>query len=210
MSHLVAREPWGAVDLDEHLGRVFVQQTWHYHWMEQGGSTPWTVEEKRNFHRELDHQIWGMWSNRLRLRIIGMTVLARRFSAAGIPINFDIRWVRAGGNWQVNAHKLPPGTAMANAYRPNVTFGTRIINMYTPALAPYRTRNAAGDRRTGFRSTPHEFGHTLNNPDEYEAGSPNLGDPDSLMNVGRDVRARHLTLVIGTLNRLVPACRFSL
>ncbi len=82
--------------------------------------------------------------------------------------------------------------------------------MYTPALAPYRTRNAAGDRRTGFRSTPHEFGHTLNNPDEYEAGSPNLGDPDSLMNVGRDVRARHLTLVIGTLNRLVPACRFSL
>ena len=99
---------------------------------------------------------------------------------------------------------------MSNAYRPNVTFGTRFINMYTPALVSYSTRNAAGARRTGFRATPHEFGHTLNNPDEYEAISANLADADSLMNIGHQVRARHLRLVIGTLNKLVPACKFSL
>jgi hypothetical protein len=210
MSHLVRRETWGAVDLDVELGRVFVQQTWHYHWLLEGGAAPWTMHEKHTFHHELDRQIWGEWSNRLRLSVTGVVAVARRFAATGVPINFDIRRVQAGGNWQVNAHKLPPRTAMSNAYRPNVTFGTRLINLYTPAVPPYRAANSAGTRRSGFRSTPHEFGHTIDNRDEYGTGDPEIGDADSIMNVGRQVRARHLTLILAVLNRMVAGCRFSL
>lgn len=63
--------------------------------------------------------------------------------------------------------------------------------------------------RTGIRAVPHEFGHTLFNLDEYKAGYAHLEDSDSLMNVGRQIRSRHMGLIVHTLNQLMPNLVFS-
>jgi hypothetical protein len=210
LGHIVSRQPWGNIDLDTSNGRLFLREDWRYHWLTLNGATAWTSAEERAFHHAVDHAVWGDWSNRLKIRVRGTVVFARRFGSTGVPINFDVRRVRAGGQWYVNAFKLPSGTPMSNAWRPNVNFGTRMINLYTPAVAPYNARNAAGARGVAFRATPHEFGHTFDNPDEYDLASPHLPDSASIMNVGRQVRARHLSLVVATLNSMYPGCTFLL
>jgi hypothetical protein len=209
MGHVVSRQDWGTVDVDTTAGRVFLQQEWRYTWTVIPPTAPWTLAEKRSFHHETDRRIWGRWSNRIRLRVTGAAAFSRTFAAGGVPINFDVRWVTTAGHWQVNAHKTPPGTSI-NAFRQNVDFAARIINLYTSKLPAYSASNAAGVSRPGFRSTPHEFGHALGNPDEYVAGSPHLSDAPSTMNVGNQIRERHLALVLATLNTMIPGCVFSM
>jgi hypothetical protein len=45
-------------------------------------------------------------------------------------------------------------------------------------------------------------------PDEHKPNSPFYGDLRSLMNIGRELRPRHLNLIVAALESLVPACRF--
>ena len=40
------------------------------------------------------------------------------------------------------------------------------------------------------------------NPDEYKAGSPQLHDTLSMMNIGQQLRERHLATTVNALNRL--------
>jgi hypothetical protein len=62
---------------------------------------------------------------------------------------------------------------------------------------------------------PHEFGHAIgygnyyNKPDDYDAKSPFLQEVESIMNIGHRIRARHLFLVMATLEKMVPGCTFS-
>ena len=62
---------------------------------------------------------------------------------------------------------------------------------------------------TGFRTMTHEFGHTIKSPDEYIATSPFLADTASIMNIGQQIRKRHLELIITQLNTMLPNCQFS-
>ena len=203
MAHVVQKLDWG--DLDVTAGRIFFQQKWKYNWMKDGAASDWTLAEKRNFHNTLDKQIWSVWSMKIKIRVTGGD-LARRFGT-GIPINFDVKWVLAGGHWTVNARKLVPGTS----YRSNVVYGTRIINLDSADLVPHRVPNAAGVEREGFRTVPHEFGHTLDtdeNPDEYTAGSRHLADTASIMNIGKKLRGRHITAIVSELNKMVSGTTF--
>ena len=67
-------------------------------------------------------------------------------------------------------------------------------------------------------TVPHEFGHTLPDrsgsaspvDDEYNAGHPFLGDTDSLMNIGHQVRSRHVQAVIDELNQMLSDLRFAI
>jgi hypothetical protein len=62
---------------------------------------------------------------------------------------------------------------------------------------------------------PHEYGHAMTkrlhhsfqtrNPDEYLSGSPHLSDTNSLMNIGRELRARHIDATIEALNELMKS-----
>ena len=60
----------------------------------------------------------------------------------------------------------------------------------------------------------HEFGHAIGyaNPrghiDEYLPTSSYYSDVHSIMNIGRRVRPRHLSLITETLAKIVPACKF--
>jgi hypothetical protein len=53
-------------------------------------------------------------------------------------------------------------------------------------------------------------GNATANPDEYVQTSPNLADSSSIMNIGRDLRRRHLTAVIAELNKMVPDLTFAI
>jgi hypothetical protein len=204
MAHLVAMEPWGAVDLDTTEGRVFVQQDWYYVWSNVPPANDWSLGEKRNFHNTLDRHIWAQWSDRLRIYPSGNHELARQFRTNGLRLTFDVRWITVPGHWTVNVRKLVAG----GNYRSNVSFGTRVIELDSEDLTAHTVANAAGKQAPRFRTGPHEFGHTLRNPDEYGQRAANLADTQSVMNIGRQMRPRHAQLIVDTLRRLVPACSF--
>jgi hypothetical protein len=197
------------LDIDTVAGRVFFQQDWHYTWLVFSAAvSPWTQPERRGFHHTLDRQIWGVWSNRVRLGVAGATDFCRRFSAAGVPINFDIHWVTGAGQWEVTVRKMPAGSTRTT-FRSNVDFARRKIELDTMDLVPSGAGNAAGGSTARFLSGPHEFGHTLRAGDEYGAGSADIADTNSVMNVGRQVRPRHLQLIVTTLSTMMPGVTFS-
>lgn len=209
MTHIVSRQPWATVDIDTVEGRVFFQETWQYTWtLYTPAVPPWTLREKRNFHNTLDRQIWGAWSNRVRLTVTGASSFARRFAGRGVPINFDIRWVLNNGNWNVTVRKMPAGSN-PTTFISNVNFNTRRIELDTADLSSYNAANAAGASTGRFYAGPHEFGHALHAHDEYNAGSPNLADTNSIMNVGRQIRPRHLQEVVALLNTMIPDTTFA-
>jgi hypothetical protein len=209
VSHIVSRQPWGVLDIDTSAGRVFFQQEWHYTWILYTPALPaWTRDERRRFHNTLDRQIWGAWSNRVTLSVSGTTSFCRQFSSTGVPINFDIQWVVGVGHWDVTVRKMPPGSNRTT-YRSNVDFANRRIQLDTMDLIPSGAANDAGGSTADFLSGPHEFGHSIGVDDEYNAGSPRLADTKSIMNVGRELRPRHLQMMVTTLNTMMPGVTFA-
>lgn len=236
MGHVVSRQPWGVIDIDTTAGRVFFQQEWFYTWTLFNASvSPWTPQQRRFFHNTLDRQIWALWSNRVRLRVSGVHSFARRFGARGVPINFDIRWMRRPAQWAVRVRKMPAGSN-PTTFISFVDFGARRVELDTGDLTAYHPANEAGNASTNpnFLAGPHEFGHTLQAGDEYNAASRAarridlssvattiesitrvgralnlLADTESIMNVGRQIRPRHLRLVVSTLNTMIPGVVWS-
>jgi hypothetical protein len=211
MAHIVRRPAWGVIDLDTVSGHVFVQEQWRYLWHTEAGASPWTLAERRRFHRTADAHIWGRWSNRLRLQAQGAHPLATR--GQPLPVEFDVRWVLTGGHWTVHVTKLLAGSASPRSY---VDFAGRTIHLDTLDTVPHGVGNDAGQSRDGFYTIPHEFGHTLPTrsgsglpvDDEYNAGHAQLADTDSLMNIGGRIRSRHVRAVLDELDSMLPECRF--
>lgn len=212
MPHLVTNQPWGIVDVVLHEGRVFFRQDWYYIWQVRPPLVPWTQPEKSNLHNTMDRQIWAAWSNRIRIPVrLGASPnqRARDFVAltrGSAPINFDIHWVLRPGHWTVTAIK----TAAGSTDRANVDFAARAIEFFSHELPPRGAVNEAGVVTNTFRPAPHEFGHTIDADDEYQAASANLPDTQSIMNIGGQVRPRHIRLIVDTLNTAFAGCVFSL
>lgn len=212
MSHIVRRLTWGTVSLNTETGHIFVQEEWRYTWLVGAGARAWTLAERRSFHHAADAHVWARWANRLHLRTAGASPFCRRFP--DLPVEFDIRWVTRGGHWSVNVTKIARGVASPRSF---VDFDARRIELDSLDVAPHPVGNDAHATRQRFYTVPHEFGHTMPDArgsatpvdDEYNAGSAHLGDTDSIMNIGREVRGRHAQAVIGELNAMLPDCTFS-
>lgn len=214
MAHLVRRAPWATIDLDTGAGRVLVRQDWFYEWRVQPGASPWTLRERRAFHHTADAQIWGTWSGRAtRLQTHGANQLCREFPI--VAVSFDVRWVLTPGHFRVIATKVAPGNASPRSF---VDFAARTIHLDSHDTVPHAVATDTGVGREGFLTIPHEFGHTVPErrdaavpvQDEYRAASPHIGDPDSLMSVGRNVRGRHVRALTEELALLVPGTTFTL
>ncbi|MBL8233142.1 MAG: hypothetical protein JNL98_31880 [Bryobacterales bacterium] len=212
MSHVVRNEPWGVVDIVLNEGRIFFQQDWYYIWQVRPPLADWNQAERRNFHNTADRQIWSVWSNRVRIPVrLGANPDARATDLVNrtrgqVPINFDIRWVTRPGHYTVTAVKTHAGSSD----RSEVDFGARTITFYSHDLPASGACTDAGVcTPNGFRTAPHEFGHTFDIDDEYGAGSPHIADTNSIMSIGNRVRPRHLQLIVDTLNRMMPGCVFS-
>ena len=208
MAHLVSRQSWGVIDFDDVTGRIFVQEDWQYRWRQWPGVTqPWSYAQKRATHRRIDQSIWAVWSNRLSLDVRARSGPPPRFGTRA-PVNFDVRWALTNGHWTVTVWKMPPG-ADPTLHRSFVDPSTNEIELNTADLMPREAGNDAGASTSNFLTAPHEYAHTMDNPDEYETGSPHLADTASLVNIGRQVRGRHLHLLIAALNALAPKLVFS-
>ncbi|MDJ0836837.1 MAG: hypothetical protein QNK37_09990 [Acidobacteriota bacterium] len=205
MAHIVRKLDWGVIDLDTSKPFVFFQQRWFYNWIVSTGATAWTYAEKKHFHNTLDRQIWAAWSNRVKLKVSGTSKWVTEWKD-GVPINFDVKWVLEDGHWTVNARKLPKG----GKYRSNVVYSKLEINLDSEDLASRRACTDDGVCEDGFRTVPHEFGHALQyKQDEYKTGHKHLADTRSIMNIGDELRARHLTAVLAELNTMLPDTTFA-
>lgn len=218
MAHLVRDEPWGVVDVDLEAGSVFVREDWRYDWKVDPGQPPWSTEEKTAFHHGVDRLIWAAWSLKARLFPFvspGHTPsaraeeLVRRFARHGFQLSFDVRRIATGTtHWTATVTKVDPNEHPRQ--RARVWFDLRLIRLHSIDVIPVEARRYLGDSksRSDFRVAPHEFGHTLRYADDYDPGRY-FNDTRSIMNIGRDVRPRHLTLVLNTLEKMIPGCKFS-
>lgn len=209
MGHTVSHLAWGSIDVDTTQGRVFFQQDWGYAWEFEAPEAAWSYEEKLAFHTKVDRQIWSSWSYRVTLGVSGNHWMTARFSRPGLPINFDVRWKTAKQTSQWSIRAVKTQRSISAGARSNVLFRDRKCELYANDTDPRSAANKAGVSRKSFITPPHEFGHMIGLPDEYTAGSPDLSDTDSIMNVGRYIRARHMVEVLRELGQMFPGCSFS-
>lgn len=209
MGHVVSHLAWGTVDVDTTLGRVFFQQDWGYSWESEAPEAAWTYNEKVAFHTKVDRQIWSSWSFRVTLGVRGNHSMVTKFGRSGLPINFDVRWRtdKQTSQWSIRAVKTQ--RSLEDGARSAVWFLDRKCDLFANDTDPRTAANDAGAVRNKFLTPPHEFGHMLGLPDEYTADSNHLSDTDSIMNIGRYIRARHMIEVLGELGRMFPGCVFS-
>jgi hypothetical protein len=230
MSHIVGEGEWGVVDLDVDRGHVFVREDWRYdHWRLDTDPnlrvTPWTQREKASYHRAVDRLVWGFWSMRATFKAevnprgnLGprSALVAERLAKKTLTCSFDVRHVYGAAHWTVTVTKVNPGkhpkpsASVHIAERALMFYSTDVLRGLTGVQTEKQTVDEAGALVGGkgrFRVSAHEFGHTLMNPDEYK-NSPFIGDYHSLMNIGRQMRPRHLQLIVEALETLVPGCRF--
>ncbi|MBI3461729.1 MAG: hypothetical protein HY000_01515 [Planctomycetes bacterium] len=213
MAHIVRELDWGVIDIVVHESRIFFQQRWKYDWQVKAPLAAWTLKEKRDFHGEVDRQIWASWSNKVKLSVSGTSDFAKKFAGAKLPMNLDVRWVLKDEHWNVTAMKVPATEMPHNT----VTWSTRKIVLHTSKLKPYEACNEATPKVcvVGFRSVPHEFGHavgntsTLGRGDEYASSSSHLADSTSILNIGKELRERHFTTLLEEMNKMIPNTTFA-
>jgi hypothetical protein len=223
--HRVRNEPWGTIDLDLVMGHVFVRQDWRYEWSSSPDVSPWTEEEKRTYHHAVDRLIWTHWSMHARIMTKnrgsemtgGVTGdLAAHFAHRGLTLSFDVRSVPAHEQWIAAVQKVDPAKKPLPQAKCN--FELRRLQLYNIDVTPLVAKRFRGrDPRAqkNFYVAPHEFGHAIGygyskgKGEEYEAGHRHYSDVRSIMNIGRQVRARHLFLIVETLGSMVPGCSFS-
>jgi hypothetical protein len=129
-------------------------------------------------------------------------------------LSFDVRSVVGPAHWQANVHKADPGVRPL----PHSTtdFARRILELHDiDTVLRHASRRPKDPRKQGdFSVLAHEFGHAIGyakprgHLDEYDSNSRYYNDVHSIMNIGRRMRARHLSLMTETLAKMVPACTF--
>jgi hypothetical protein len=216
MGHVTSNETWASFDLNTTSGQIFIQEDWFYDWnLWPGVTAGWTYPQKKSIHTRINNQIWGAWSNRIKLGVGGTSDFARRFAGKPLPVNFDVRWdIKLPAHWRVKIWKMPTGAGPTNLHRSFVDHDNHIIELNTADIAPRGAGNSAGVGTTNFITSPHEYGHTLGSPtsfpgDEYGPGATHLADTKSMMNIGQQLRRRHLADIIRVMNKLIPGTTFN-
>lgn len=163
----------------------------------------------------------------------------KRFNHRRLTLSFDIRKVPKRSQWMVWVNKVDPKNDDPKLNpnskgwpRPECSFHRREMILYDISVDPHRASRlaTAADvaraeatgikwtdprRQSGFYAAPHEFGHALGysnvygKRDEYEPTNRDYEDVESIMNIGRRVRARHFFLLTDILGEMVPSRTFT-
>lgn len=203
MGHIVKELDWATIDIALDGSLIFVRLDWMYNWKIRNGLTPWTLSERRAFHRQADIAVWGGWSKRVHVRATGTSSVAKRLSSTAIPVNFDIRWVLKKPHWTVEVTKIPRNSFK----RSSVAWKNRKINLDSEDTKMRKDRQQV--------PVAHEFGHAIGNTvvlgrgDEYNSGHEHKTDTKAMMNVGRELRPRYFRTLIEELNKMIPGVTFS-
>lgn len=203
MGYLTSQPGWADISLNLDTGHVFVQEKWHYEWMADRGATAWTQAEKKAFHALVDQQIWSVWSSgQFRLRVRGRGEFVRKFPTTLPVTEFDVKWVLTGGHWQVRARKTLPSAQLTRDDDSDVKFRERQIVLTKRDVAAKSVGEQSGGSGVGASTTARD--------DDQPSASTNLADLDSIMNIGRKIRERHLAELVAELNKMVPGVSFYL
>ncbi|MCO6517503.1 MAG: hypothetical protein J6582_01060 [Snodgrassella sp.] len=199
--------------IEEDRNTILIQQKWQYNWLTR--ATPWTIKEKRKFHQSADFLISKIWGNYFKLKIRGLSNFAVKHKNSIFTVDFDIKWVLTNPHWTVNVTKIAPG-GFETSY---VIWGQRMINLDTEDLKS--TYQGYFDLKEYYQfPIAHEFGHTVGNipiighSDEYHNNDSINGgfklDYPSVMNIGNELRRRHLDYILKQLNTMLPNTTFYL
>lgn len=204
MSVVTKELPWARIEVDAFKGVVTVLQRWGYQWVTAMGASAWTDAEKTAFHTKAVQLI------KTRIKKQKLQVSARNLCLVHpkMDLNFDIgRALEKYKHWTVYVRKLPAGSSPTTLIS-QVDWNTRTIYLDSADLADYKPCNAASVCQT-FNAVPHEFMHTFRGPDEYVSGSPHLSDSSSILNIGDQLRTRHIRVILDELNTMMPGWTFA-
>lgn len=209
--HLEKKTTRMDIFIEENRKTILVQQRWKYDWVHTSGTTPWTYTQQKNFHNEVDGLIWNKWGGRFKVKVRGISNFAKKHAFSEFVVNFDIRWVLSGEHWKVNVTKIPP-----NSYaQSNVDWMAQKINLDTEDTSIIeRIQNGVSYFQ---HPVAHEFGHAIGNSiysdagmhgDEYNTGSSFKLDRASIMNIGEQLRMRHIDYLLIELNKMISHTTF--
>ena len=197
-------------------------------------ASPWTDDEQRDFHSAAESIIWKFWNSRRTLQgssdpttqqfidllnkhsgisfsVSGDGEFAQKFAGRQLPVEFDTLITQKRPHYTVNVKKMLPGRE--SAFRSNVDYASMTINVAKSDTAPSPAQqDGKGAAKTDdFFTLPHEFGHAIGyGVDEYEVGAIARKDIDSLMNIGKEIRPRHLAFIKAQLNTMLKGVKFHL
>ncbi|WP_159280336.1 hypothetical protein [Tenacibaculum maritimum] len=196
------------IHIEESRGTILIKQKWRYFWLNSMNTSRWTYSEKQKFHKEVDSLIWNSWGEHFFLKVKGTSDFAIRNIKKRWDVNFDIEWVQYGEHWKVNVKKNPSKTFMKS----NVKWYSKEMNLDT--LDTSKQKRIVQGKNYFQYPVVHEFGHSVGNSiavghgDEYNSSSYSM-DKNSLMNVGDELRDRHLDFIISELNTMITRSTFS-
>jgi hypothetical protein len=138
----------------------------------------WLQQERDSFTQEWLKQIPATWDQRDHTSHGGY----------GISLAFicDVREAAGETQWQAHVMKLKS----RNAFRTSAVCRGCYARNYDAKLDSNDDLLKPGGRRQ--TAMIHEFGHMLGLSDEYASGSSHYADKNSVMNLGTELRERHL------------------
>ncbi|PIT15816.1 hypothetical protein [Snodgrassella alvi] len=199
--------------IEEDRNTILIQEKWQYNWSTR--ATPWTIREKRKFHQSADVLISKIWGNYFKLKIQGLSNFAVKHKNSIFTVDFDIKWVFTNPHWTVNVIKIAPGD-FETSY---VIWDRRIISLDNEDIKS-NYKGYFGLKEYYQFPIAHEFGHTVGNipiighSDEYHDDNRINGgfklDYPRVMNIGNELRKRHLDYILNQLNAMLPNTTFYL
>ena len=194
--------------IEEARKKITVRLKWKYKWNVKKGSNKWTNDEQWKFHKDLDGLIWSTWGERFYLKSKGTSEFAQRNANTRWDLDFDIQKVPCGEHWSVNVTKVKSGEFNQSS----IIWANRKINLDTEDIK--KTIRKGQERSYQQYAGVHEFGHTIGNTavfdrgDEYFENHEHAQDKSSVMNIGSEIRTRHLWYVLAELNQMIPKTKF--
>ncbi len=197
--------------IEEDCKRITIHQKWNYNFINARNTSSWTATEEKNFHVQLNALVADSWGDSFSLKVKGNSEFAKRNIKTRWKVVFDIEWVKFGEHWTVNLTKYPKGHKIVPS---RVFWGEREIKIDTNDT---RTENRFRDNVSYKQQTIlHEFGHAIGNVsiegkgDEFWQRNNHYSDGNSIMNIGNQIRERHLDYVIEELNHIIPFSKFNI
>jgi len=201
--------------IEEERKKIIIRQKWRYFWHESVGTSPWTYEEQKEFHNNVDRLIWNNWGEYFNLKATGNSDFAKKNQGKRWDVDFDIEWVLHSEHWKVNVTKYPSNHI--GMITSSVAWDAKEIKLDTKDTRP-QARSRNGNQYLQY-PVVHEFGHAAGNSifartnmhgDEYKPTSTFYHDKNSLMNIGSELRDRHLDYILEELNGVIINTRFSI
>lgn len=208
--------PRMSIEINTMNREIIITQKWHYQWIEGDiPISPWNPKEQEVFHKNCEYQIWMIWSKRFKLKLINTKDNPKhKIQKSDIyTVIFNITYhhsPRIDWHWLV---KVKKAFKLEGELRSNVDWVNREISLLSVEIEDERSKNIYGSFQTFI--IPHEFGHAMGDlDDEYGKVYGNTKNPvfvldfNSIMNIGHELRWRHINYIVSELDKMIPDGKF--